>query len=293
MKNQMDDYYVFCQVAKYGSMKKASEQVKLPLSTVSRRVVGLEQGLGIQLFVRSKNKLTLTNEGNKYYLALNDHLEAFAHALDELHESSGKLHGNIVISTTKMFYLRYIYPHIKELLQQNPGLSIELKNARSAADLSDDVDIAITSGVLPETNLIARKLMDVPLIFVASKGFSTTYKEHIENGHFNQIPYISTITHPSLTVKKNDSGEVIRLKPNSRLVVMDIELLIIGAVDSLGYGIVPAYIHEDIEATNDLIEIFEDHSLEPVRFSLLYRNRNLQTAAQRAVVERIMHGFQI
>ncbi|MFA0544083.1 LysR family transcriptional regulator, partial [Vibrio sp. 10N.222.52.B7] len=64
MKNQIDDYYVFCQVAKYGSMKKASERVKLPLSTVSRRIVGLEQGLGVQLFIRSKNKLTLSNQGD-------------------------------------------------------------------------------------------------------------------------------------------------------------------------------------------------------------------------------------
>ncbi|WP_253250967.1 helix-turn-helix domain-containing protein [Vibrio mediterranei] len=58
MKAQLDDYYVFCQVAKFGSMKVASERINLPLSTVSRRIVSLEESLGLQLFVRSKNKLT-------------------------------------------------------------------------------------------------------------------------------------------------------------------------------------------------------------------------------------------
>ncbi|WP_299569021.1 LysR family transcriptional regulator [uncultured Shewanella sp.] len=38
MKIQLDDYYIFCQVAKYGSMKRASEKTRLPLSTVSRRI---------------------------------------------------------------------------------------------------------------------------------------------------------------------------------------------------------------------------------------------------------------
>lgn len=292
MKNQIDDYYVFCQVAKYGSMKKASERVKLPLSTVSRRIVGLEQGLGVQLFIRSKNKLTLSNQGEKYFQALNKHLEAFVHSLDALHEDSGKLHGKVVISATKQFYLKFMYPYLKDLLKQNPDLSIELKNSHSSTELTEDVDIAVASGELPETNLIARKLIDVPLIFVASHEFQTSYQSEIASGEFNKTPYIGTFSHPTLTVLRRSTEEQFRLKIDCRLTVMDMEMVVVAVLDSLGYAVIPTYIHEDIAAADKVIEIFDDYTISPVRFSLLYRDKNLQTAAQRAVVESIMGGFQ-
>lgn len=291
MKNQIDDYYVFCQVAKFGSMKKASEKIRLPLSTVSRRVVALEEGLGVQLFIRSKNKLTLSNEGERYYSALNSHLEAFRIALEELHEDSGTLHGNVVLSTTKIFYLRFLHPFLKNLLKENPDLSIELKNSHSAIDLTEDVDIAIANGELPESNLIARKLTEVPLIFVATQEFVKTYQSEINNGEFGKLPYVSTFSHPALAVLNKNTGERFKLLPDKKLVVMDLEMVVKATADSIGYAILPPYMYEEIDETHSLIEILPNYQLEPVTFSLLYRNKNLQSAAQRAVIDKIMEAF--
>lgn len=292
MKIQLDDYYVFCQVAKYGSMKQASEKTRLSLSTVSRRIVSLEESLGIQLFIRNKNKLSLSNEGVKYYQKLSTIVEQLANTIDELNDNSGLLSGHIVISTTKLFYTQFIHPAILNLLKDNPKLSIELKHSVNSTTLTDDVDIAVVTGELPESNLIARKLIELELAFVAHEDFALQHKDEIANGEFNTLPYVSTLSHPSLPITKKSTDEVIKIQPSQKFSVIDAQMLISAVNDGLGYAIVPLYAMEPNNEQLKLVQIFKDYRLAPVPFSLLYRSRNLQSAAQRAVVDAIISAFK-
>ncbi|MEZ9142531.1 MULTISPECIES: LysR family transcriptional regulator [unclassified Shewanella] len=290
MKIQLDDYYVFCQVAKYGSMKRASEKTRLPLSTVSRRIVSLEENLGLQLFIRNKNKLSLSNEGAKYYQKLANIVEELANTVDELNDDSGLLSGHIVISTTKLFYARYIHPAILTLLKDNPKLSVELKHSVNSTALTDDVDIAVVNGELPESNLIARKLIELELAFFASEAFSLQYKDAINNAEFNNLPYISTLSHPSLPITHKSTDEQFKIQPSCKLTVMDAEMLLSATKEGLGYAIIPLYALQPADSA--LVKIFDDYQLAPVPFSLLYRSRQLQSAAQRAVVDAIVSAFK-
>ncbi|WP_240205759.1 LysR family transcriptional regulator [Vibrio sp. CyArs1] len=291
MKAQLDDYYVFCQVAKFGSMKAASERINLPLSTVSRRIVSLEESLGLQLFVRSKNKLTLSNEGEKYFKSLNEHIEGMLNAVDELNSKPGSITGRVVISTTKVFYFRYIHDAISTLLHDNPGLTVELKNAHSATNLGEDIDIAIVNGPLPESSYIARKLIDVELSFVSTEQFYNENKNNIDNGLFDSVPYIATFSHPSLPVENINTKELVKVNPSSRFIGMDIEMVLKAVSDSLGYAILPYYHTDNYYSSSDLITIFSGYELKPVSFSILYRSRNLQSVAQRAVIDSILQSF--
>ena len=292
MKIQLDDYYVFCQVAKYGSMKQASEKTRLPLSTVSRRIVALEESLGLQLFIRNKNKLMLSNEGGRYYQKLSGMVEVLANTIDELNDDSGLLSGHIVISTTKLFYTRFIHPAILSLLKDNPKLSVELKHSVNSTTLTDDVDIAVVNGELPESNLIARKLIELELAFIANEEFAQQYKDEIANGEFNALPYVATLSHPSLPITNKSTDEVIKIQPSQKFSVIDAEMLLSAINDGLGYAIVPLYATESQNEQFKLVPIFEDYALAPVPFSLLYRSRNLQSAAQRAVVDAIVSAFK-
>lgn len=291
MKIQMDDYYVFCQVAKYGSMKRASEKMKLPLSTVSRRIASLEEGLGLQLFIRNKNKLSLSNEGNKYYEKLSPIVTELANAIDEVNDESGQLSGHVVISTTKIYYSHFIHPAIIHFLKTNPKVSIELRFSMSSNMLTNDVDIAVVNGELPESNLIARKLNTLDVVFLANIKFAKQYKQQIDKGDFNSIPYISTLYHPVLEVANVTTNEIAKINPPRKLVVMDIEMLIEATKAGIGYSAVPVYAIKNLNFDDEFVSIFDDYKLLSVPFSLLYRNRNLQSAAQRAILQVIIDSF--
>lgn len=61
--------------------------------------------------------------------------------------------------------------------------------------------------------------------------------------------------------------------------------------DSLGYAILPYYHSDNHYSSSDLITIFSGYKLKPVSFSILYRSRNLQSVAQRAVIDSILQSF--
>ena len=54
---------VFLTAAKYGNFTKASEELHMSQSSVSRNIVFIEDALGIILFVRFKKRVRLTSAG--------------------------------------------------------------------------------------------------------------------------------------------------------------------------------------------------------------------------------------
>src|SRR5256885_503473 len=62
----LNDILVFVRVAQAGSFSKAAQQLKMPVSTVSRRVAELEEQLGVTLLVRTTRSLKITEVGKGY-----------------------------------------------------------------------------------------------------------------------------------------------------------------------------------------------------------------------------------
>ena len=56
---------VFAKVAEAGSFSEAARRLKLPVSTVSRRIAELEDQLGVRLIERSTRSLRLTELGTE------------------------------------------------------------------------------------------------------------------------------------------------------------------------------------------------------------------------------------
>ena len=61
---QLMDLELFLNTAKYGSFTKAGEIMFVSQSWVSKRISFMEQELGLQLFIRSNRRLTLTPAGH-------------------------------------------------------------------------------------------------------------------------------------------------------------------------------------------------------------------------------------
>ena len=63
MDLEPNDLMLFARVADEGSFSRAAERVRLPKSTVSRRIAMLESQLGERLLLRTTRKLTVTDFG--------------------------------------------------------------------------------------------------------------------------------------------------------------------------------------------------------------------------------------
>jgi DNA-binding transcriptional LysR family regulator len=63
----LNDVVIFARVAQFESFSRAAHALGMPVSTVSRKVMALEERLGVTLLQRTMRKLSLTAQGRAYY----------------------------------------------------------------------------------------------------------------------------------------------------------------------------------------------------------------------------------
>ena len=81
----------------------------------------LERNLGIRLFHRSTRKLTLTDSGERFLLAIKDNLEELQHAISGIASDEGEPAGVLKVSMGLNFGADYILPLLPEFLARYPG----------------------------------------------------------------------------------------------------------------------------------------------------------------------------
>src|SRR3546814_11730856 len=89
MARDLNDTLIFVKVIEHGSFIAAARSLRLPKTTVSRKVQELESRLGAQLLHRTTRKLGMTDAGNIYY----EHCKRIAQELDEDENAVGQLQG--------------------------------------------------------------------------------------------------------------------------------------------------------------------------------------------------------
>ena len=87
MTRDLNDTLIFVKVVEHGSFISAARSLRLPKTTVSRKVQELETRLGAQLLHRTTRKLGLTEAGNIYF----EHCQRIARELDEAESAVGQL----------------------------------------------------------------------------------------------------------------------------------------------------------------------------------------------------------
>lgn len=150
---------VFRLVVQQGSFQGAADQLGLPRSSVSKKVIQLEDYTGQRLLQRSTRQLHLTDAGAALLEStqrLDDILEQTEQLiLDQQDEPTGRVR----ISSSTLIGQRYLLPRVAELNQAYPGVTIELSLNDSIVDLlGEGIDIAVRIGHLPDSSLVARRI---------------------------------------------------------------------------------------------------------------------------------------
>lgn len=138
----------FITAAKYLNFRKAAEMMHIEQSTLSKHISRLESDLGCQLFIRSKQSVSLSDQGKVFLEESQKILESVNSAKNKIKASANGETGVIKIgfrntmSTCIPLYkaitaFRKTYPLVE--LQLNPMMSI----AQCEMVLNDKLDIAI------------------------------------------------------------------------------------------------------------------------------------------------------
>ncbi|MBC7004257.1 LysR family transcriptional regulator [Photobacterium sp. BZF1] len=159
----------FNAVVETGSISETSRVFDVQPSSVSRQLAALEEELGVRLINRNTRTVSLTEAGQTFY-SYSQHIVA---SLDEARRTINDLQdipkGKLVISSTVGYGEAVILPLINGFRQRYPEVEISLELSERVKDLiEDNIDVAIRSGELADSSLVARKLQDNEFILCAS-----------------------------------------------------------------------------------------------------------------------------
>lgn len=135
----------FEAAARTGSMTQAAEELSLTQSAVSRQIKALEGQLGVELFVREKQKIRLTLGGQAYAREIRDALGKISNAsLNLLANPSG---GTLTLAVPPTFGARWLTPRLPRFRARHPEVMLNILSRLSQFDFRQDViDAAIFFG---------------------------------------------------------------------------------------------------------------------------------------------------
>ncbi|TQF14511.1 LysR family transcriptional regulator [Myxococcus llanfairpwllgwyngyllgogerychwyrndrobwllllantysiliogogogochensis] len=167
----LDDMLLFSEVVTAGGITAASTRLGLRKSTVSRRLSALEERLGVRLLERNARHLRLTEAGRDYH-AHCARLVAEAREVNRaLGESRTTPQGTLRIATLSLLG-ELLTPVIAELLLRHPLLRVEVSLAEAHVDLiAEEYDLALRTGPLADSSLVARKLGRLRTGYYASAAY--------------------------------------------------------------------------------------------------------------------------
>lgn len=159
----------FVAVARAGSIRKASEELHVASSAVSRQIQKIEEELGTPLFERLPNGLRLTEAGKATLRHAKATLHDFELLTSELGSLKGKKTGLVSIAALDSLFVRFLPEQIREFHKLHPAVNFRVHSgvqSRIATMVAEgEVDIGITFD-LPhpeDTQFIA----DVPMPLMA------------------------------------------------------------------------------------------------------------------------------
>lgn len=290
MINQINltDIRSFVLIARLGNFTKAATILEVSRSHVSRQISSLEKQMGVTLLIRTTRTLRLTDAGKRFYhqceQALHTIDQALLSAVDEIEKVQGEIKVNCVGG-----YLGEIFiaDMINQFMQQYPDVSISLDFSSHRVDLiTEEFDIAFRMGALEDSGFVAKKLLDINMLtlaspaYLAQKGRPQHPKElqfhhcltgSVKRWHFQSM---ADNEHYEITVKGN-----LQCK-NGRV-------LVAGAVAGNGIIRVPEiYCNQEI-ATGQLQLVFEEWLIPSVDFSAIYHKDRYQPKRLRKFIEFI------
>ena len=171
-----DKLKIFHAVAEAGSFTRATVNLNLSQSAISRQIQSLEQDLKVQLFERHARGLTLTENGEYVFKTAHEVITKLKEVETSLGDQKNKPTGKLTITTVRSFGTHWLTPRIREFMQINPEIEVELIFDDKELDLSTrQADIGIFMRRPKQLNYIQRKFVDIKYHIYGSTRYLEKY----------------------------------------------------------------------------------------------------------------------
>jgi len=271
---------VFAKVAEAGSFSEAARRLKMPVSTVSRRVTELEDQLGVRLIERSTRNLRLTELGAEVL----EHAQCTSE-LSEAVESivSNRLadvSGTLRLSSMPSVSDTLTTPLVTAFQASYPNVRVQILVTERMVDLiADGIDLAFRLGPLKDSSLVARRILTYRHQLVASPFYLKDRKpprtrQDLLSHRLLTFSYWKPENSWTFVHKNGREKETLTFQPH--LSMNDFAGLAPALVAGAGIGDLPPVVQPSLIEEGRLVEVMPDWRFRTCDLSLVHvGNRHL------------------
>lgn len=279
----------FIAVAEKRGFSAAARQLGCSTSHVSRQLARLEERLGCVLLSRTTRLVSLTDSGEVYYQQVKDLLTGLQQANEMVNVQQINLTGTLRVSAAGGFAEHYVAPALMRFAEAHPGLSIDMDfNSRMANFVEDGIDFAIRYGELSDSSLVARKLVNRPMMAVAAPHYLRQRGEPEQPGDLKKH---------SCIISNNDSwkfqrdGVVENIKVKGRWRSNNANAVLKACEQGLGIAYMPASTFSDAVDSGRLQPVLQPWWGSGAGSWIVYQNRKFMPLRTRMAIDYLVEYF--
>ena len=281
----------FAETVRRGNFAAASREIGCTPSTLAKAVTRLEAGLGLRLFHRSTRQVTLTDDGQRLFARCQRVLAELELLQQEASGARTEPSGTLRIHMPVTFGRLVMLPLLAQLVQRHPRLSIDARFSDVYVDLvKEGIDVAIRTGTLRDSSLVARTFSSQDLLLVAAP----RYLERA--GTPVTVPELAQHTAVLFRVPSTGKDRLWHLRvrgrsatvmPASRVHIDGGDAMVRAAVLGMGICQVPHYMVSESLARGELVELLSTMRPPAMPIAAVMPSARLVPARVRALLELI------
>ena len=286
--------HMFVRVVETGSFSAVAKEMNSTQPTVSKNVAELESWLGAKLLNRSTRSLRLTETGTDYY----ERCVAILEDVEEAEQMVGQLQtqprGLVRVSTVVAFGRLHLMPRLGGFFEKYPDIRLDVRLNDRVVDLVEEgIDVAFRMGALPDSNLIAKRLCESPVVTVASPGYLETHgvPDHpSELKAHNYLAYSDASRRGETSFREDDRD--IRVMTDGNLMTNNTEAMRTALSQGLGITRAPQWLVGDLLASGELVEVLQPFRPEPLALFAVFSAGRHQPSRVRTFIDYFSEEFR-
>jgi DNA-binding transcriptional LysR family regulator len=151
------------------NLSAVGTELGLTPGTISKRIQALEDELCARLFDRTTRSIRITEEGAKFLVHVERILSEIETARAAVGANVEQPKGRIKVSAPASFGRRFIGPAISAFMESYPEIEVHIDLTDRLVNLQEEgYDVVVRTGVLMDSNLIAKRLAPDRQLIVGS-----------------------------------------------------------------------------------------------------------------------------
>ncbi|OYU34706.1 LysR family transcriptional regulator [Novosphingobium sp. PASSN1] len=172
------DYDLFLQIVEAGSISGAARVRGQSVASLSKRLVRLEERLGVRLVHRTTRRLSLTAAGKDLHDTLTPLRASLAAAEDRIAGQLAMVSGPLRITAPTSFGRMHVAPCLPQFLARYPEVELRVDLSDEFVDMHNGShDLAIRIGSRIDAGLIAHRLGSSRRVLCAAPAYLAQFGE--------------------------------------------------------------------------------------------------------------------